>query len=257
MRLTRIDAVVLSLAAAVLLAAPAAGQEKLCPCPPPAPPPPAWTGSLGGGLSLTGGNSDTNSYNLDFALKRDPGTKRVFKADGFYLRTDAGGEATVDRTGLGARYEYTLGGDGRFLGYGELRFQRDVLKNVDRLLTPMIGVGYRLLDRDDLEVAVDGGVGLALEKLTGLDGTTDGAVSAGESASWKLSKSASLVQAARGLWKVSEFGDAYYHFDVGILASLTRRFDLKLGFVDDYKSRPPAGKKKNDTAVLATIVFKI
>ena len=121
----------------------------------------------------------------------------------------------------------------------------------------MIGVGYRLLDRDDLEVLVDGGVGLALEKLTGLDGTTDGAVSLGESASWKLSKSASLVQAARALWKVSEFGDAYYHFDLGVLASLASRFDLRLGFVDDYKSRPPAGKKKNDTAVLATIVFKI
>ena len=80
MRLTRIDTIVLSFAAAALWAAPVAAQDKLCPCPPPAPPPPAWTGSLGGGLSLTGGNSDTNSYNLDFALKHDPGTKRVFKA---------------------------------------------------------------------------------------------------------------------------------------------------------------------------------
>ena len=257
MRLTRLDTVVLSLSAAALLAAPVAAEEKLCPCPPPAPPPPAWTGALGGGLSLTGGNSDTNSYNLDFALKHDPGRKRVFKADGFYLRSDADEETTVNRTGLGARYEYTLGADGRFLGFGELRFQRDVLKNVDRLITPMIGVGYRLVDEEDLKVAVDGGVGLALEKLTGLEGTTDGAVSAGENASWKLSKTASLVQVARGLWKVSELGDAYYHFDVGVLASLTRRLDLKLGFVDDYKSRPPAGKKKNDTAVLATIVFKI
>jgi putative salt-induced outer membrane protein len=257
MRLTRINAIVLVLAVVGLSAAPTTAQEKLCPCPPADPPPPAWTGALGGGLSLTGGNSDTSSYNLDFALKHDPRTKRVFKADGFYLRTSSGSETTVDRTGLGARYEYTLGGDGRFLGFGELRFQRDVFKNVERLLTPTIGVGYRLLDSDDLKVAVDGGVGLAFEKLTGLDGTTDGAVSAGESASWKLSKTASLIQAARGLWKVSELGDAYYHFDVGILASLMRRFDLKLGFVDDYKSRPPAGKKKNDTAVVATIVFKI
>jgi putative salt-induced outer membrane protein len=257
MRLSRIDRVVLSLAAVALWAGPAAAQEKLCPCPPPAPAPPAWTGSLGGGLSLSGGNSDTRSYNLDFALKHDPGTKRVFKADGIYLRGDAGGEATVDRARLGARYEYTLGGDGRFLGFGELRFQRDVLKDVERLISPMVGVGYRLLDADDLKVGVDAGVGLAFEKLDGLDGTTDGAVSAGESASWKISKNASLVQAARGLWKVSEFGDAYYHFDLGVLASLTNRFDLKLGFVDDYKSRPPAGKKKNDTAILATIVFKI
>jgi putative salt-induced outer membrane protein YdiY len=248
---------VLTVLAALLVCAPVAAQEKLCPCPPPEPPPPAWKGSLGAGLSLTGGNSDTNSYNLDFALRHDPGGKGVFKADGFYLRADSGGEATVDRTGLGARYERVLGAGGRFYGLGEARFLRDVFKNVERLVTPAVGAGYRVVSRDDFKLALDGGVGLAFEKLTGLDGTTDGALNAGESLTWKLSPSASFVQAARGLWKLDEPGDAYYHFEAGILTSLAGRFDLKLSFVDDYKTRPPAGKKKNDTAVLATVVFKL
>jgi putative salt-induced outer membrane protein len=253
----RVNGPVLALAAALLLAGPAAAQEKLCPCPPPAPPPPAWTGALGGGLALTAGNSDTNSYNLDFALKYDPGKKGVFKADGFYLRADADGKATVDRMSLGARYEYALGGGGRLFSFGEVRFLRDVFKDVERLITPTIGLGYRLVDRKDLKFAVDGGVGVAFEKLTDLDATTDGAVSAGESFSWKISKSASLVHAARGLWKMSDFKDAYYHLEAGILTSLTSRFDLKLSLADDYKTKPPGGKKKNDTAVLATVVFKL
>jgi putative salt-induced outer membrane protein YdiY len=245
------------LAAALLLGGPAAAQEKLCPCSPPSPPPPSWTGTLGAGLALTGGNSDTTNYNLDFALKHDPGRKGIFKADGLYLRADTGGEATVNRTSLGSRYEYALGGGGRLFAFGELRILRDVLKDVDHLITPGVGVGYRVVTRDDIQFAVDGGVGLALEKLTGLDGTTDGAVNAGETFVWKLSKSASFVHTARALWKMDDFGDSYYHFDAGILASITTRFDLKLSFADDYKSIPPGGKKKNDTAVLATIVFKI
>jgi putative salt-induced outer membrane protein len=206
---------------------------------------------------LTSGNSDTKSYNLDFALKHDPGKKGIFKADGFYLRADADGEATVDRMGLGARYEYALRRGGRLFSFGEVRFLRDVFKDVDRLITPTIGLGYRLVDRDNLKFAVDGGVGLAFEKLSDLDGTTDGAVSAGESFSWKLSKSASLVHAARGLWKINDFADAYYHLEVGVLTSLANRFDLKLSFVDEYKTKPPGDKKKNDSAVLATVVFKI
>lgn len=253
----RVDRAVLALAAALLSAGSAPAQEKLCPCPPPPPPPPAWTGALGGGLSLTAGNSDTKSYNLDFALKHDPGEKGIFKADGFYLRADADGKATVDRTGLGTRYEYALGGGGRFFSFGEVRFLRDTFKDVERLVTPTVGLGYRLLDRDNLKFAVDGGVGLAFEKLTDLDGTTSGAVSAGESFNWKISKSASFVHSARGLWKMKDFGDAYYHLDAGVVASLTTRFDLKLSFVDEYKTKPPVGKKKNDTAVLATVVFKI
>lgn len=247
----------LALTVVLLLAGTARAQEPLCPCPPPSPPPPAWKGSLGGGLSLTGGNSETNSYNLDFALKHDPKQKSIFKIDGSYLRTDTDGEATVDRTGLGARYEYALKGGGRLFAFGEIRYLRDVLKDVDYLITPTLGIGYRLVDHDDLKLGVDGGVGLAFEKLAGIDATTSGAVNAGESLVWKLSGSASIVHTARGLWKMDDFGDAYYHLEVGILASLTSRFDLKLSFADDYKSKPPADKKKNDTAVLATIVFKI
>jgi putative salt-induced outer membrane protein len=251
------DAVALALGAILLGAGPALAQEKLCPCPPPSPPPPAWKGSLGAGLSLTGGNTDTSSYNLDFNLTHDPKKKGVLKLDGAYLRTDTDGEATVDRTGLGARYEYAVAGGGRVFAFGEVRYQRDVFKDVDYLISPTAGVGYRLADSDALKLSVDGGVGLAFEKLAGLDETTSGAVNAGESLQWKLSGSASLVSAARGLWKTDDFGDAYYHFDVGILTSIAGHFDLKLSFADDYKSKPPADKKKNDTAVLATIVFKI
>jgi putative salt-induced outer membrane protein YdiY len=245
--------------AVVVLPAGAAAhaQKKLCPCPPPSPPPPAWTGSLGGGLSLTGGNSDTSSYNLDFALTYDPKKKGLLKLDGSYLRTASHGEPTVDRTGLGARYEYTVAGGGRLFAFAEVRYQRDLFKDVDHLISPTAGAGYRLADRDDLKLSVDGGVGLAFEKLTGLDATTSGAVDVGESLSWKLSGNASLVNAARGLWKTDDFGDAYYHFDVGVLTSLAGHFDLKLTFADDYKTKPPADKKKNDTTFLATIVFKI
>src|SRR5258705_11095099 len=89
----------LAVAAILLGAGSAAAQEPLWPCPPPSPPPPVWKGALGGGLALTGGNTDTKSYNLDFAVVRDPKKKDVFKADGFYLRSDTAGEATVDRTG--------------------------------------------------------------------------------------------------------------------------------------------------------------
>jgi putative salt-induced outer membrane protein YdiY len=237
-------------------AGPAGAQEKMCPCPPPSPPPPVWRGSLGGGLSLTSGNSETTSYNLDFALARDPKTRSVFKADGSYLRTDTDGESTVDRTGLGVRYEYAFRG-GRLFGFGEVRYLRDVFKDVEHLVTPTLGVGYRFVNRDDLRFSVDGGTGVAFEKLTGFDATTSGTLSAGESLSWKFSASASFVHTARGLWKTDDFGDSYYHLDVGILASLTKRFDLKVSFADDYKNKPPADKKKNDTAIIATVVFKI
>jgi putative salt-induced outer membrane protein YdiY len=240
----------------LLLAPPASAADKMCPCPPPTPPAPHWTGALGGGLSLTGGNSDTSSYNLSLAVKHDPRKAGVFKADGLYLRTESADLITVDRTSLGARYERTHSG-GRFFAFGETRFLRDVLNEVDRLIAPQIGVGCHVVNRDGLTFDVDGGVGLALEKLTGLEGTTSAALNVGESLNVKLTRSASLVQVGRGLWKMNDPGDAYYHFEVGVLTSLVARLDLKLGLVADYKTRPPDGNEKHDTGVLAQIAFKI
>ena len=45
-------------------------------------PPPIWTGSLGAGLSLNTGNTDTSSYNLTFDAVRDPKKKWIFRTDG-------------------------------------------------------------------------------------------------------------------------------------------------------------------------------
>src|SRR6187549_3932346 len=222
----------LAVAATLLGAGSVGAQEPLCPCPPPSPPPPVWKGTLGGGLSLTGGNTDTKSYNLDFALIRDPKKKDVFKADGFYLRSDTDGEATVDRTGLGTRYERALGKAARAFAFGEVRYLRDAFKDVDHLITPTVGAGYRFLDGERVKLSADAGVGLAFEQLAGQEATTDGAVSAAENLLWKMSANAGFVHAGRALWKIDDFGDAYYHLDAGIVASLVRRFELKLTFAD-------------------------
>src|SRR6476660_6485156 len=51
-----------------------------------APPPKDWTGSVGAGLAVTTGNTDTQNFNLAAGTKYDPKTKFVFKADALYLR---------------------------------------------------------------------------------------------------------------------------------------------------------------------------
>ena len=62
-----------------------------------------WSSSLGAGLALTSGNSDTRNVNLNFNTAWDPKTVRRFKADAVYLRGDSGGETNVDKASAGAR----------------------------------------------------------------------------------------------------------------------------------------------------------
>lgn len=237
-------------AGAALVTAPALAQT--CPCPPA--PTPGWHGSAGAGLAITGGNTDTQSYNLNLLVVYDPQTRNLLKLDGLYLKSKAEGVDTADKAAFGLRGEHKRG---RAFAFGEVRYERDKFKLLDSLVSPIVGVGYKLVDQANLVAGVDAGVGLSFESLEDRDTTTSGAVRAGESLAWKISPTSTLSEAARALWKTNDFGDAFYHLEVGLASSINQRLELKLGGVVDVKNKPAdLALEKTDEALLASIVFK-
>lgn len=247
------------MALALSLAAGSAPAQEATPRSGPAPaatPEPAWKGSIGAGLAVTTGNSDTNSYNASFAAAYDPKRKNALKAEGLYLRSSTTDQRTVDKASLGARDEYRLG-EHAFV-FGEVRYLRDVRKGIRSLVSPLGGVGVKVVQRERAQFSFDAAVGGQFEKDAGRAVTRDGAVQAGQRLAVKLSKTASIAQRSAALWKIGDFGDALYRFEVGLAASISRRVELKLAFLDDFKSRPADPLlKRNDSSVVAALVFKI
>ena len=71
------------------------------------------------------------------------------------------------------------------------------------------------------------------------------------------SPSAALTQKAQGLWKMDDTSDCFYHFEIGVAATLTKSFEMKVSYLVDYKNKPlPETLKKTDTAFIATILYK-
>lgn len=243
-------------AATIGSAATSVAQEPAAPAAPAPPPEPFWKGSIGAGLAITTGNSDTNSYNVSLGVVYDPKRKNSLKAEGLYLRSTTAGVRSVDKTALGVRDEYKLGT--RTYVFAETRYFRDVLKGIRYLVSPLAGLGVKLVARERAQLSIDGGIGGQFEKDTGRPRTRSGALQAGEQLAVKLSPNASLTQRSTALWKMNDFGDALYRFEIGVAASLARRFELKLVLLDDYKTRPANPLlKKNDASIVAALVFKI
>ena len=238
----------------LVAAVPPAFAQDNCPCPPPPPPPPDWTISLGGGLSLTRGNDEASTYNLLANIVHDPHRKNVVRFEALYLRTSQDDADTIARTTAKLRDEYTV--NGRLYLFGELGYFRDLGKEVEYLISPVVGAGFRLIEGEKVTLSADAGVGAAFEKLEGIDGTTDLAVQASERLEWKATSVVRVIEKGAALWKADDFGDAYYHGELGLAATLAKRLELKLALVDDYKTRPPAGLKKNDASFVASLVFK-
>ena len=222
---------------------------------PAAAPPPGWVGSAGAGLALTSGNSDTSTVNAAYELKRDTGGNILFKSNGLLVWGKSQGLQTSDRLTLDGRVERKL--SGRTSLFGQTQYLRDAFKSIDYLVSPTVGLTRLLLKDDRTELGVDAAVGVVWEQNPGLELQTDGAVTAGQQFSRKLTATTELKEKAAALWKMDDFGDALYQFGVGLAASITAATQLKVEFLDTYKARPPIPTvKKNDIAVLVSFVYK-
>jgi putative salt-induced outer membrane protein YdiY len=228
---------------------PAIGQNQ-------APPPPkTYTGNIGAGLALTGGNTDTRSFNLSFEMTRDPKLRNVLKANGFYLRSSANGEAIADMLRLGFRDEYAF--SKRVLVYGALGYLRDPFKEMDYLLNPQGGIGFKVVDTDKVAFGLSGGAGGVWEKNKGRDVRSSGTLNAGQSFAYKISDTAKLTQSMACMWKTSGFKDYLYHFDMALVTAIFKHVELKVEFMDDFRNLPPSiNIKKNDTAFITSLLYK-
>ena len=222
---------------------------------PAAPPPPGWAGSAGAGMALTSGNTDTSTVNAAYELKRDTGSVYVFKSNGLLVYGKSQGELTSDRLALDGRLERKL--STRTSLFGQTQYLRDSFKAIDYLVSPTVGISQLLVKNDRTELAADAGVGVVWEQNQDLDLRTDGAVTAGQQFSHKLTATTELKEKAAALWKMDDFGDALYTFGIGLAASVTAATQLKVEFLDTYKAQPPLPTvKKNDIAVLVSFVYK-
>lgn len=220
----------------------------------PAAPPKPWLTSLGAGLAITSGNSDTKNFNLSFSTKYDPKTDFVFKSDALYLRGEANGSKQADKASASARGEYSI--SDRTFTFGEVNYLRDPFKDITYFVAPIVGAGYRIIKSDAQNLTVDGGAGAEVQ--SGSSGrSSSGAIKGGEDFDWAISKTSKVTQKLTGIWKTNDFADALYHFDAGLTTTVSTHTDLKLAYVYDYKNRPGRpGTKKGDSAIFAALLMK-
>lgn len=218
------------------------------------PPPPGWIGSAGAGLSLTDGNTDTRTVNAAYEVKRDTGSPFLFTSSGLLVWGKAQGELTTDRLAIEGRIARKL--SERTSLFAQTQYLRDSFKSIDYLVSPTFGVKQILFKNVRTELGVDAGVGIVWEQNPGLELQTDGAVVASQQVAHKLTATTDFREKVSALWKMDDFGDALYTFTTGLAATVTKSTQLKVEFLDTYKTRPPFDVQKNDIALLVSFVYK-
>jgi putative salt-induced outer membrane protein YdiY len=219
-------------------------------------PPKVWTTTVSAGLALTSGNTDTSNINAAYDIVYDPQTRNVLKSDGLFLRGETEGVLSANRIGLNVRDEYSL--TQRTFVFGQNQYLRDEFKNIDYLLAPTLGLGYKIVDTAATKFAVDASAGGVWEKNPDSDVTGSGALAFSEKLAQTLTGTTTLTQSFAALWKTNDFDDALYTAGVAIAAAMSTRIQLKVEALNTFKNKPPVPTiQKNDLAVLMAVVYKI
>jgi len=213
-----------------------------------------YTGNLGGGIAITGGNTDTKNFNLTASLVRAE-MRNVIKGSLAYLRGDQNDVLNLDKTSFNFRDEYTI--SGRTFVFGQLDYLRDQFKQIIFLWVPTAGVGYKLVNTDATQLTIDSAVGGLLEKNPGLETSKSGSFVPGQRFQQKISSTAAFTQSLSTIFKTKDFADSLTNFSLGVTTALAGKLELKLEFIDSYKNKPTnALLKKNDTAFVTAFVVK-
>ena len=238
-----------SISAWLLIVGPAFAQA------PPNEPPKIWTVTVSAGLALTSGNSDTSSTNFAYDVVYDPQRRNLVKSDGLFLRARTESELTANRIGLNIRDQYKL--TPRLFVFGQNTYLKDEFKNIDYLVAPTIGAGYKVFDTPATKLDVDSSVGGVWEKNPGFDVGATGALATSEKLIQSLTSNTTLTQTFAGLWKMNDFEDALFTFGVSVAASMSTRIQLKIEALDTFKNKPPLLTiQKNDVALLMAVVYR-
>jgi putative salt-induced outer membrane protein len=217
--------------------------------------PQVWTGSIGAGLSFTGGNSSTTGVNIAFDAQYLFSEKSLLKANAFWIYQSTDGTSTVDKNQALLRYEAGL--TEKVYAFGEMGYLRDVFKNVTYLVAPQVGAGYRFVKTKEMTLSLDAGVGGAFEKNPDHPKKSSPAVSAAQSFSYQLGPGTLFNEKVAGLWKTNDFADYNIHFEAGVATSVSRKSELKVTYILDYKNKPTGDALRSDSTVLLTFVLKL
>ena len=213
------------------------------------------TGSVGAGLSMTSGNSDTINWNISFDLNRKFKCGHTVQASGLYLRGKENDKLSLDRLKLSLRDDYAI--KDSLVGFGDLVYKRDPLKGVDHLVNPSGGLGWKMIDGNRITVQTDAGAGLLQERNLGMEKKTSVSINSNQSLSYRLSKTANVKQKLALLWKAEDLEDYLVNLSLTLATKVTGSSELQAEFLDDFKNKPSdITYKKNDIALILKYVVR-
>ena len=218
-----------------------------------------WSGEGQIGAFQSSGNTDEFGITTVLALNREGiDWEHRLRLTADYRRQDG----TTSREQFQASYEPRFTINERLFTYGLAQYERDRLQGYSSRYSLSGGLGYKVIDTNDMEFSVKAGPAYRITQFT--DDTKSSRIAAlfGADFNWDITDSLTLTQDASST--IETGGEALLIVDsantslaatTGLEAGLTDKLSARLSWAIEYDSNPPAGAVNTDTLSRFTLVY--
>ncbi|MGB3739882.1 MAG: DUF481 domain-containing protein [Pontixanthobacter sp.] len=195
------------------------------------------------------GNSDNIGVTVGFeVIRKGIDWRHKLNALADYQQTD--GRTTREQLLVAYEPQYSLD-DSIFL-YGLGQLERDRFQGFANRLSLSGGVGYRLIETDDIQLSVKGGP--AYRRTNFIDGGTESrlAALAALDFDWQLAENIAFTQDANAFL---QSGNSTFVSNTGLKAGLGGGLSARIAYAVEYDTNPPLDAVSVDTLTRFTLVY--
>jgi putative salt-induced outer membrane protein YdiY len=217
------------------------------------PPKYPWASSVGAGLTLTRGNSDTLLLTASAQTdKKTPDDEISLGADGAYGENNS--VKDVDTIHGFGQYNHLF--SDRFYGYARVEGLHDGVADLQYRLTVGPGAGYYFLKQTNTTFAGEFGTAFVTQKL-GDETDSYETLRLAEKFEHKFQHYGARVwESVEILPQVNKFDNYIMNAEIGVESSISATISLKTYLVDNFNNEPAAGREKNDVKLVSGISYK-
>lgn len=209
----------------------------------------AWTGDVVAGALFSRGNTFTDNANVAFDLMRRTEQDRwtFGGAYNFGRQRDAttgDKTTTTDNWFAQGKYDYFL--NEKLYAFASFRYEHDRIANLDRRMTPSIGLGYQWVETPDLFFNTEAGLAYVCEHFE--DGDSNDFIAA--RLAYHVKKSfndkVSLFHDMEYYPSLESLDDYLIITDAGLRVTLTSKMFAEYKIEFRYDSTPATGASRSD-----------
>jgi len=222
---------------------------------------PKWTGNVTAGYTITRGNSETDTANVDVDVSRRGEQDRInLKGAYLYGRQEDPGtgedKTTQDKWFASTKYDYFL--NEKMYTFVNGRIERNKIAKLDNRLSVGGGGGYQWIETDVMNIWTQAGLGWLYENYDDEDSSqSDVTAQLTYHVNRRLNEHVTVLHDLSFYPALEDFSSYFMTTQVELRASITRTVFASFKVVMDYDSTPARDANKTDLTYIFGVGIRL